>query len=427
MSEQVLMNLFWVLLTALLGLALPVGIGLMACSTSGPKGPWLRGRLLLAALLAILISFACGFSLQYGAIHAPQLGEQTQEAWRPEPFGAGSGLLAWAGPGLPEPLVPGRMALFALQVVGTMTVVALALAPLRERLPNMGLLLVTLVIAGILYPLLGNWVWGGGWLSAVGRTAYLGHGLVDWAGAGVHYALGGLLALAGLIAGRARVERGAEAGPSLGSALLVVLGMTALHLAAPWEMLSRSALVVVNTWIGAAAAAVAAAAYMAFATGRLQPAMLARGLIAGAAASGALAPYAPPATLILVGAVAGLLVCLGSYLLEGVWKLDDRGGIVSSFGFGGLWGLLAVGLLANGSYGQGLYGIGSDRYLGVAGQGVSGIALLAQGMVPDWGQLAAQVLGLLVVVVLALGPGWLLFRLAYIRPREEGELYRARE
>jgi Amt family ammonium transporter len=75
-----------------------------------------------------------------------------------------------------------------------------------------------------------------------------------------------------------------------------------------------------------------------------------------------------------------------------------------------------VGLFSDGTLGQGLNGIGKDAYLGVAGQGVSGIALLAPGLAPDTGQLIAQVLGLLVIVVLALGPGWLIFRLGSIRP-----------
>ena len=119
---------------------------------------------------------------------------------------------------------------------------------------------------------------------------------------------------------------------------------------------------------------------------------------------------------LLASAGAGLLACLGAFLFERVWRLDDRGGIASAFGLGGLWGLVAVGLFADGTAGQGWNGIGPDSYLGVIGQGVTGITLLAPGMVPDSGQLIAQLLGLLVIVLLALGPGWLILRLGSLRP-----------
>ena len=167
-----------------------------------------------------------------------------------------------------------------------------------------------------------------------------------------------------------------------------------------------------NTWASAAAAGLVATLYMAFTTARFQPGMLARGLLAGAVASAALAPMAAPHSLLIVGAVAGLIACLGSYLVQRAWRLDDPAGIVPSFGFAGLWGLLAVGLLSDGRFGQGLNGVGLERYLGVAGQGVTGILPLVEGVVPDFGQFTAQALGLGVIFVWALGPGWLLFRLA---------------
>src|SRR5665648_315496 len=54
-------------------------------------------------------------------------------------------------------------------------------------------------IAAILYPIYGNWVWGGGWLSALGRNVGIGHGVLDFAGSSVVHAVGGFSALAGAI------------------------------------------------------------------------------------------------------------------------------------------------------------------------------------------------------------------------------------
>ncbi len=419
MSFETLLNVAWIVLLSVLGLALPAGIGLLAAGPAGKGRSWAGGRLLLAGVVALLVSLACGFSLQYGFVHAPQLGEAPRLGWQWTPLGEDLGLLAWAGPLVPAEA--GRMALFLLQALGAVTVVTLALAAAGRRLPGPGLLGVALLVGGALCPLLGHWAWGGGWLAATGRTAYLGHGFVDWGGAGVHYAFGGILALAGLLATRARQpEPGAAAGHEayLGGALLALVGVTALNMAGAWGIVARLPLVAANTWACAAAGGLVASAYMAFTTARFHPAMLARGLVAGAVASAGLAPFAPPTTMLIVGAAAGLLVPLGSYLVERVWRLEDPAGIVPTFGLAGLWGVLAVGLFADGTFGQGLNGVGAGRYLGVAGQGVSGIALLAPGMAGDFGQLTAQLLGILAILAWALGPGWLLFRLSIIRPPE---------
>jgi len=415
LSFALLLNLAWVLIMSVLGLAVPAGIARLAGRTMGEKDGTISGRLLLAGILALLVSYACGFSLQYGGIHAPTLGEAPLVAWEWTPLGEGSGMLSWAGPLVPTE--PGRLVLFFLQAIGAATVAVLALAPVSGRMPGPGLVAAALFTSGVLYPLLGHWVWGGGWLAATGTTAYLGHGLVDWGGAGVLYGLGGMLALAGLLAvGAHRDENTPAKSPGAGGALLAMVGIAALNMSAGWSFSSHLPHILLNTLLSAAAAALVAAVYMAFTTARFRVPMVGRGLLAGAAASAGLAPLAPPLTLLIVGVGAGLLACLGSFLFERVWRLDDRAGIVSSLGLGGLWGLLAVGLFADGTFAQGLNGIGPDTYLGVAGQGISGMALLAPGMVPDSGQLIAQVLGILVIVVLALGPGWLIFRLGSVRP-----------
>jgi Amt family ammonium transporter len=317
------------------------------------------------------------------------------------------------------PAEPGRLALFTFQAVGAVAVAVVALAPVARRMPGPSLVAAALAVSGIFYPLLGHWTWGGGWLAATGTTAYLGHGLVDWGGTGVLYALGGMLALAGLLAtGARRAEAGTEKDAGAGVALLATAGIVALNLGAAWRFHSGAPQVLVSTLLSAAVAGVVAAVYMAFTTARFRVSMLGRGLVTGAVASAGVAPFAPPLTLLVVGAVSGLLACLGAFLIERVWRLDDAGGVVSTFGLGGLWGLLAVGLFADGTFGQGLNGIGQGIYLGVANQGVTGIALLSPGMVPDTGQLIAQLLGLLVIVLLALGPGWLLIRLGSVRSGE---------
>jgi Amt family ammonium transporter len=408
-------RIVWLACSGLLALAFPVGVGWMTTRGKAPSDGQ-GGQLLAVALLALFVAGTVGFSLLYGAVHFSSLGEEPRPSWQWEPFGEGSGLVAWGGIGTQALDTPARAALFLLEAAGTLSVVAIALAPALGKLAAPGWVAAAVAIAGWIYPLLGHWVWGGGWLAATGRTGYLGHGFVDPGGAGLHYALGGLLALAGLVATGSRHRGPARGGnPTPPAMLLTFSGMVWLQLGSTHTLSPELGTMALNTLASATAGGLAAALYMAFTTTRLRSDMLGRGLLAGTACAAGLAPLASTLTNVLAGAVAGCLACLGSYLIERVWKLEDSAGLVPAFGLGGLWGTLAVGLFADGRWGVGLNGIGATRYLGVPGQGVTGILFLAPGMSPDFGQLAAQVLGLAVIVGWGLGIGWLCFRLASIR------------
>src|SRR5262249_56350826 len=71
---------------------------------------------------------------------------------------------------------------------------------MAERWKFSSFLCYGLFMSMLLYPLFGNWVWGGGWLAALGAAAGLGHGLVDFAGSTVVHMTGGVTALAGALA-----------------------------------------------------------------------------------------------------------------------------------------------------------------------------------------------------------------------------------
>jgi Amt family ammonium transporter len=75
----------------------------------------------------------------------------------------------------------------------------------------------------------------------------------------------------------------------------------------------------------------------------------------------------------VIGIVAGIIVCLGVLLNERVLKIDDPCGAISVHGFAGWFGAVAVGIFADGTYGAGWNGVGAASYLGVAGQGVTGL------------------------------------------------------
>ena len=91
---------------------------------------------------------------------------------------------------------PGIYALFFFQMVFMDTTVTIPTGAVAERVKYSAVIIISLFISMFLYPLFGNWVWGGGWLSTLGKNFGLGHGVVDFAGSAVVHSMGGMLALA---------------------------------------------------------------------------------------------------------------------------------------------------------------------------------------------------------------------------------------
>src|SRR5204862_5527711 len=88
-------------------------------------------------------------------------------------------------------------ALFLFQMVFMDTTATIPTGAMAERWRFSSFVVFSFVIASITYPIYANWVWGGGWLSALGRNFGLGHGQVDFAGSSVVHLVGGVAALVG--------------------------------------------------------------------------------------------------------------------------------------------------------------------------------------------------------------------------------------
>jgi Amt family ammonium transporter len=128
--------------------------------------------------------------------------------------------------------------------------------------------------------------------------------------------------------------------------------------------------------------------------------MAARGAVAGILSVAAAVAFVPPWAALALGASAGLLVPIVTFLVRYVLRIQDPTGAVPVGLLGGLMGVLAVGLFSDGLAGQGWNGIGTETYLGVAGQGVTGF-FPAPGFAPDWpGQINAQLVGLAAIATL---------------------------
>ena len=309
------------------------------------------------------------------------------------------GLLSVAGD-------PGSLAMFLFAVVFMDTAATIPTGAMAERWKFSAFFIYGLFMSMFLYPLYGNWVWGGGWLAQLGVNFGLGHGHVDFAGSSVVHMTGGVTALAGVLVlgpriGRFRRNRGI--GPMPGHNLPMAVAGT-LILAFGWFGFncgstlaasdSRIALIAVNTMLSSAAGAIAALMVMWLRYGRPDIGISCNGLLGGLVAITAPCAFVSPWAALIIGIVAGLVTDWSVIMLERHLHIDDPVGAIAVHGVCGLWGALALGIFADGSYGMG--------WNGVAGP-VRGV------LFGDWGQFAAQLIGVTVNLVVIFTLAWAFF------------------
>lgn len=435
------------LLPAALTLLLPFGlILLIASAVPEDQAPGTAVNLLVVWGVAALAYFAAGFAFHFGGIAQvspnPELRDLYWE-WYPLDQSVDVmvarlwGVVALRGYALiGEAATPGAFVLFLnhLALVGAAAMVPVGAVPWRWRPATA--IAMGLFTGLLIYPLPGNWLWGGGWLSNLGASLSLGHGLVDFSGVSVIFLAGAMVALTALLILRAAAVSTSPAAvaevtlttglesrltlyeaaepeteevlpvvpmPSvylpilsmLGAGLLLLgwLGLTAgLH--NPTAANFSPAQAGVSGLMAALGAALTAASYSWFTTRQLNPLMTARGLVAGLVVAMAGAPFVPPWVILLAGLLMGLCLPPLIYLFNQGLRLADEFGILATYGVSAILGLLLIPFFADGRAGQGWNGLGQNDFLGVAGQGVSGL-LVAPGFASDWpGQLQAQLVGI---------------------------------
>ncbi|MDF2941744.1 MAG: ammonium transporter [Herbinix sp.] len=303
---------------------------------------------------------------------------------------------------------PGIYALFFFQMVFMDTTVTIPTGAMAERVKYSAYVIISLFISMFLYPFFGNWVWGGGWLATLGKNFGLGHGVVDFAGSAVVHSMGGMMALSGAIVlgpriGKFKKDGSTRAFPGHNIPMAIV-GTIILFFC--WFSFNagstlnasdfRLSVVATNTMIAGAIGGLAAMFYMWIKYGKPDPSMTANGALAGLVAVTAPCAFVNAASAFVIGLVGGLLVCIAVPFVENKLKLDDPVGAISVHCINGLWGVIALGLFADGSYGDGVNG--------VAG-GVKGLFF------GDASQLVAQLIAVVVLFVWGFGVSYLFFKL----------------
>ena len=235
------------------------------------------------------------------------------------------------------------------QMVFVATAASIVSGTLAERVKMWPFFLFTLILTAVIYPIVGAWTWGGGWLAEMG--------FMDFAGSTIVHSTGGWAALAGVLVvgprlGKFRRDGTVRATPP-SNVLVVTLGVfilwfgwfgfnagSQLALGSAADAVAMSN-VMVNTNLAAAAGVMAALAVARPVLGRMDLVAGLNGAIAGLVSITAAPDLVDHHWAIIIGAVGGVILVLAVRLME-MLKLDDVVGAIPAHLFAGVWGTLAV-------------------------------------------------------------------------------------
>lgn len=352
--------------------------------------------------------FLVGFALQMGGSGgSASLGTDASVLSSMLSIPGLGGIMGLKGFALSGTYDAGVYALFFFQMVFMDTTVTIPTGAMAERVRYSAVVITSFFISVILYPLFANWVWGGGWLSTLGKNFGIGHGVVDFAGSAVVHSMGGMIALAGAVVlgprigkfkkdGTVRAFPGHDIPMAIIGTIILFFCWFAFNAGSTLNASDfRLAVVATNTMISGAAGGLVAMVYMWLKFGKPDPSMTANGALAGLVAITAPCAYVNGITSLMIGFIAAILVCLSVPFVENKLKIDDPVGAISVHCVNGVWGIIALGLFADGTYGDGVNG--------VAG-GVKGL------FYGDSSQFLAQLIAVAVLIVWGFGGSYLFFK-----------------
>lgn len=373
--NRVAINFVWTLIAGFLVMFMQPGFAMVETGLTRAKNvAHTMAMNFLIYPLGMLGFYICGFALMFGGLGA--IGTMGGYAglnheFTVNLFGKSFGLFGTKGFFLSGSSYDVAVfTLFLFQMVFMDTTATIPTGALAERWKFLSFCIYGVFVGTIIYPVFGNWVWGGGWLAMLGQNFGLGHGHVDFAGSSVVHMCGGVIALVGawIVGPRlGKFNKDGSANPIPGHSIpMAVIGT--FILAFGWFGFNagstlagtdfRIGIVAVNTMLASATGAVAATLWMWMVrTKKPDPSMMCNGMLAGLVAITAPCAFVNSVIACIIGLIAGILVVESVYFVEGKLKIDDPVGAISVHGVNGAWGCLALGLFADGSYGEGWNGV----------------------------------------------------------------------
>jgi ammonium transporter, Amt family len=407
------LNFTWVLVAAFLVMFMQAGFALAETGfTRAKNAAHTMAMNFMCYGLGMFGYWICGFALMYGAVGG--LATLGGNPVLTSGFTLNLGGHAFQLFGTKGFFLSGEsydVAVFALFIFGMVfmdTAVTIPTGAMAERWKWGSFVAYCLFMSMIVYPIYGNWVWGAGWLSQLGAQFGLGHGHVDYAGSSVVHMVGGMSALAGAIVLGPRIGKytaDGKANPMPGHHLpLALLGV--FILAFGWFGFNagsslaatdlRISVIAVNTMLASATGAIAAMVVTMIKHGKPDIGYMANGMLAGLVAITAPCAFVTSFGAATIGALAGVLLVYSIMFFEYTAKIDDPVGAISVHGICGAFGVLSLGLFADGSYGEGLNGVAG----GVKGLFYGG----------GFSQFGAQLVGTITCGVFVFGAFYVFFK-----------------
>lgn len=262
-------------------------------------------------------------------------------------------------------------AFWMFQVVFAATAATIVSGAMAERTKFIGYIIYSIVISAFIYPVFGSWAWGslyngGGWLEKLG--------FIDFAGSTVVHSVGGWAALAGAIVLGPRIGKYSKDGKPLAipghNLVLAALGTFILWFGwfgfNPGSTTAANtdiALIAVNTNLAGAAGAIGAMITAWLVLKTPEASMTFNGVLAGLVSITAGCANVNPASAVLIGLLAGIIVVLSVLFVERTLKIDDPVGAISVHGVGGAFGTLAAGVFDSKGFNISVVGV---QLLGIA-------------------------------------------------------------
>ena len=371
--NRIAINIVWTLVAGFLVMFMQAGFAMVETGfTQAKNAGHTMAMNFMVYGLGMLGYWICGFALQMGGVGAGPLSGGTAlltNEFTVHLFGKDFGLFGTTGFFLSGVSYDAAIfTLFLFQMVFMDTTATIPTGSMAERWSFKSFVIYAFFVGGILYPLYANWVWGGGWLSQLGKNFGLGHGHVDFAGSSVVHMVGGVAALAGAIVigprlgkykdGKVHSIPGHHIPMAVVGTFILAFGWFGFNAGSSLAGTDlRIGVIATNTMLASAAGAFSSMLYMWMRYGKPDISMMCNGMLAGLVAITAPCAFVTAPSAVLIGFIAGILVCISALFVDQKLKIDDPVGAFSVHGVNGAWGVLSLGLLADGTYGDGFNGV----------------------------------------------------------------------